>query len=229
MAGGGDQTPLYRAENDIARRVSPGTLVFEVFGMAALRHGGRTLAALAAASLGLAAGCYSATPHRAQVASNAAPRECSAAVADVFTRSGFIQVATPPKVSMLFTARTSGPYSSFLSTNTAVGVTLTQPDGEGTCQVTIEALSPDVDCPPPPNGTSGTLYCQPHNAPMLGSRDSAGYGVSPPMAACPVVPQPNCPLTYAPGAENDAAVDELAHRVQVALGTEGHVSQMRAP
>ena len=197
--------------------------------MAPLRHGGRTLAALAAASLGLAVGCYSATPHRAQIASNAAPRECSVAVADVFARSGFIQVATPPKMSMLFTARTSGPYSSFLSTNTAVGVTLSQGLGADTCEVTIEALSPDVDCPPPPNGTSGTLNCQPLNAPWPVPRDGAIYGPSPQMATCPVVPQPNCPLTYAPGADNDAAVDELARRVQLALGTEGHVNQTPAP
>jgi hypothetical protein len=229
MAGGGDQTPRYRAENDIARRVAPGTLVLEVIRMAALHHGGRTLAALAAVSLGLAAGCYSATPHRAQVASNAAPRECSAAVADVFARSGFVQVATPPKMSMLFTPRTSGPYSSFLSTNTAVGVTLRPGLGADTCEVTIEALSPDVDCPPPPNGTSGTLNCQRQDSPMHLTPNGPGFGASPSMSACPTVPQPNCPLTYAPGADNDAAVDELARRVQVALGSEGHVNQTRAP
>jgi len=192
--------------------------------MAASRFGGRTLAALAAAALGLAAGCYSATPHHAQVASSASPRECSAAIVDVFARSGFVQVATPPKMSMLFTARVTGPYNSFLSTNTAVGVTFRQ--GTETCDVTIEAVSPDVDCPAPLNGTSGTLNCQRADMPLLVTPNAASSATVP---LCPIVPQPNCELTYAPGADNDAAVDELARRVQLALGGEGRVTPTPAP
>jgi hypothetical protein len=192
--------------------------------MAASRFGGRTLAVLAAASLGLAAGCYSATPHVAQVASSAAPRECSAAIADVFARSGFVQVTTPPKMSMLFTARVTGPYNSFLGTNTAVGVTFRQ--GTDTCDVTIEAVSPDVDCPPPQNGTSGTLNCQRADT---GSIVTPNGVLSPLLPLCPTVPQPTCELTYAPGADNDAAVDELARRVRIALGGEGRVTPTPAP
>ena len=41
---------------------------------------------------------------------------------------------------------------------------------------------------------------------------------------CPVVPSIMCELTPAPGADNDAAVDELARRVQAALGPSGRVN-----
>jgi hypothetical protein len=38
-----------------------------------------------------------------------------------------------------------------------------------------------------------------------------------------------CKMSYAPGKENDAAVDELARRVQIALGGEGRVTPTPAP
>jgi hypothetical protein len=186
--------------------------------MAALKFGGRTLAMLAMASLGLGAGCYATTPHRAEVALNAPPQDCSAKVAGVFGASGFVQVSAPPKFSMLFAARTSGPYTSFLTTDTGVGVTVEQGLGAETCHVTLEAVSQDVNCPGSLNGVSGTVNCHRISEPAPVERASlydVGVSVQSP---CPSVPQPMCELTYAPGAQNDAAVDELARRVQDALG-----------
>jgi hypothetical protein len=179
--------------------------------MAALKFGGRTLAMLAMASLGLASGCYSLTPHQAQVSSNVAPRACSSAVADVFAQSGFVQVSTPPTMSMLFTARTSDQYSTFLPTNTAVGVTLRQGLGADTCEVTIQAVSQDVSCPGSLNGSAHSSNFErtaPPNEVMV-----------------PSVPQHACVMTYAPSARNDAAVDELARRVRVALNGEARVNE----
>jgi hypothetical protein len=191
--------------------------------MAALRFGGRTLAALAVVSLGLAAGCYATAPHRAQVASSTTPMRCAAVVADVFARSGFVQVARPPDLSMLFAARTTGAYTSFLTTGSAVGVRLTGSDtGSGSCQITLEAVSPDANCVDvhapltcstagvgtvAMDAVTGNTAAAPVNAP--------GMAYAP---ACPVVRPLLCQLSYAPGAENDAAVDELARRVQSALG-----------
>jgi len=184
--------------------------------MAALRFGGRTLATLAAAALGLC-GCYATTPHRAEVASSSTPSRCATMVADVLTRSGFVQVARPPQLSMLFAARTTGPYSSFLTTGSGVGVMLTGNDvGSGWCHVTLEAVSPDASCPATLGGTSGTLNCQKATDPTPVVGGLGGQVSAQPL--CPTVPQAMCELTYAPGAENDAAVDELARRVQLALG-----------
>jgi hypothetical protein len=200
--------------------------------MAASRYRGRTLATLAAASLGVASGCYSTTPHRAQVASSAAPRECTAAIADVFARSGFVQLPTPPDMSMFFAARLQGPYTSFLRTGAGVGVKLdAQAASAGTCNVTLEALSPDVDCPE----AHAPLACVAEGKGPIMMDPITGYAVSPPMRnaasmpACPITGALSCKLSYAPGADNDAAVDELARRVRVALGTQGVVNRTAEP
>ncbi len=49
------------------------------------------------------------------------------------------------------------------------------------------------------------------------------------LPACPMTGTFACRLSYAPGEENDAAVDELARRVRVALGGGAHVNQLPAP
>ncbi|HVU52062.1 MAG TPA: hypothetical protein VHL80_15295 [Polyangia bacterium] len=198
----------------------------------ALRFGGRALAALAAASLGLAAGCYSTTPHRAQIAAVALPRVCAAAVVDVFARSGFVQLPTPPDLSMLFAARVTGPYSSFMRTGMGVGVKVdTATGGAGTCNVTLEALSPDVDCA----DMHAPLTCVALGKGPVTMDPITGTIMSPPLRnatsapACPIMGNLSCKLSYAPGADNDAAVDELARRVQVALGADGRVNQPPGP
>jgi hypothetical protein len=197
--------------------------------MSASKLGARSLSMLAVM---IGAGCYSTTPHKAQVAAIAMPRTCVSAIADVFAKSGFVQLPTPPDLSMFFTARTSGPYSSFLRTGTGVGVKLdAATDGAGTCNVTIEALSPDVDCP----DAHAPLACiAPGKGPIMMDPIS-GMPLTPTMRngggmpACPNMGTFACRLSYAPGEENDAAVDELARRVRVALGADAHVTPTRAP
>lgn len=180
------------------------------------------LALLALTSLGLGAACYSTTPHRVEVATQAAPQRCTDAIADVFSRSGFIQLPTPRHWSMLFGARVGGPYSSFLSTGSGIGVVVDHDgDARGTCHVTLEALSPDVGCPGGDNGPSGTLNCRASGAPADGPWPYAATTSSP---MCPLMPSLMCELTSAPGADNDAAVDELARRLRTALGPSGHVN-----
>jgi hypothetical protein len=182
------------------------------------------LALLALGSLGSSVGCYSTTPHRAQVARMVAASECADAISGVFARSGFIQLPTPRNLSMLFSARVGGPYSSFLSTGSGIGVTVHHDDdAQGFCHVTIEALSPDAGCAGDGTGPSGTLNCQRQGAPSTPA--ALGYGVSASNdLLCPVVPSLMCELTSAPGADNDAAVDELARRVQAALSPSGRVN-----
>jgi len=182
----------------------------------------RAFTALALAALAFAPACYSTTPHRAEVASSAAPKQCADAVAEVFARSGFVQLPTPPKLSMLFGARGAGPYTSFLATGSAVGVTFSNRDGAGeTCHVTLEALSPDAGCAGTRPGDNGSLSCRRMNDPAAPVGGLVGSAINPP---CPVIPVSICELSYAPGADNDAAVDELARRVQTALGERGVVN-----
>lgn len=194
--------------------------------MASPKFGARTLVLLALGWLGMGAGCYSTTPHRAQVATRATVHECADAVTDVFSRSGFIQLPTPQNLSMFFSARMTGPYDSFLRTGAGVGVTLSQEAGTaGLCHVTIEALSPDANCADehvPLMCNSGafgmtSMYANTGASPM-GGNGTAGVQTEP----CPIVRPLMCDLSYAPG--SDAAVDELARRVQAALGPSGQVN-----
>jgi hypothetical protein len=198
--------------------------------MASSKFGARLLPRLAAGWLALA-GCYATTPHKAEVASQAGSQaDCAKAVAEVFDRSGFIQLPTPAHLSMFFGARTAGPYTSFLRTGAGVGVTVNQAgQGAGMCHVTIEALSPDANCP---EGHM-PVVCDGPNGGIWTNAVVGGSGVGDPRAvtpgapsrqACPAVPPLGCEMSYAPGEDNDAAVDELARRVQAALGPTSHVS-----
>jgi hypothetical protein len=189
--------------------------------MAAPKLRAGTLAPFALAALALGSACYSTTPHRATAGTQVASGDCAATITDVFARSGFVQLPTPAHLSMFFGARMAGPYSSFLRTGSGVGVTIDPADqAAGSCHVTLEALSPDVGCPGGQAGPSGTLNCQRLDAP---GSPTGGYGVTSGMP-CPTVPLLACELSYAPGADNDAAVDELARRVQAALGPNGRVN-----
>jgi hypothetical protein len=180
--------------------------------MASPKLGARLVSLLALSWLG--AGCYSTTPYRAQVESVAAPKQCMAAIADVFARSGFIQLPTPQNWSMFFGPRVGGPYSSFLATGSGIGVNVqTDAAHTGACHVTLEALSPDIDCPGSQNGPSGTLNCRRADMPADGANGVGPSGT--PM--CPIVPSMMCELSSARGDDNDAAVDELARRVRAAL------------
>jgi hypothetical protein len=181
----------------------------------------RRAAALALA-LGLAAGgCYSTTPHRAEISTPATKDACAAAIGDVFERAGYVQLPTRQGLSYLFGPRLSGAYSSFLLAGSGIGVTVSPiAAAEGTCHVTIEALSPDVGCPVAagPLGC-GTAQVVATNGPS-GGRSTVQDGTPP----CPVVPPAMCELTSAPGAGNDAAVDELARRLRATLGPSGAVN-----
>jgi hypothetical protein len=182
--------------------------------MSPSKLGARFLAVLATAAAGLASGCYATTSHKAEVALNVAPRACTNVVAGVFADAGFKQVPTPPRMSMLFAAKTSGLYDSFLTTGTAVGVTVVQGMGADTCHVTIEAVSPDVNCPE----MHGPLRCGYGGMDeVTGTRTYIGP-ISPGSPPCPIVRPAVCELSNAPGEANDHAVDELARRVQSALG-----------
>jgi hypothetical protein len=191
--------------------------------MASSRLGARLLPRFAAGLVALA-GCYATTPHKAELASQAASQgDCAKTVAEVFDRSGFIQLPTPANWSMFFAVRTAGPYTSFLRTGAGVGVNVSQAgQGAGTCHVTIEALSPDANCP---EGHS-PLACDGPNGGIWTNAVVGGPGIGDPRAVpaggprqiCPAVPPMGCELSYAPGTDNDAAVDELARRVQAALG-----------
>jgi hypothetical protein len=188
--------------------------------MSAPKGGARRLVGLALSSIALAAGCYSTAPHRAQFVTQATPRACSAAIDSFFAGSGFIQLPTPPHLSMLFTARVSGPYTSFLRTGSGVGVTVNEGGASSeTCNVTLEALSPDVNCadvhaPLSCVGPSGGVSMDA----VTGSNVSLPPGGNQsPRMTCPTVAPVMCELSYAPGADNDAAVDDLARRLHTAL------------
>jgi hypothetical protein len=164
--------------------------------------------------------CYSITPHRAQVVTRAAPRACADAVGEVFARSGFVQLPTPPRLSMFFGPRLSGPYSSTLAAGTGVGVTIDPAAlAGGTCHVTLEPLSPDANCV----GAWPTPFsCRRAEVPL--ARGPGWHRDSEPQMPCPVTQTPMCDLSYAPGADNDAAVDELARRVRETLGPQARVN-----
>jgi hypothetical protein len=184
--------------------------------MTASRLVSRRLAILATVGLGLASGCYATTPHRAQASSPVAQGDCARTVSTVFANSGFIQVPPPPKVSMLFTPRIGGLYTPFLRTGAGVGVTLNQSEPTS-CHVTIEALSPDSSC----TLLGAPLLCNGNTGPVAMDQVTGAMTPVPDgtlsLPACPATTL-LCELSYAPGPENDAAVDELARRVQAALG-----------
>jgi hypothetical protein len=158
------------------------------------------------------------------VVSRAPAPACVKAVEDVFVRSGFIQVQSPPNVSMLFSPRTVGPYSSFLGTGVGVGVTIDRA-GADACHVTLEALSADVNCAEEHAPLSCGGLGEVRTTAALGVGPPAGPGaIRPnhladgPSLRCPMMPSMMCTFSYAPGAENDAAVDELARRLRAQLG-----------
>jgi len=185
--------------------------------MASPKLGARLVSLLALSWLGL--GCYSTTPHRAQVESVATPQECSTAIADVFARSGFVQLPTPHDWSMFFGPRLGGPYSSFLATGSGIGVDIrTDVQHMGACHVTLEALSPDIGCQGSESGPSGTLNCRRADMP------ADGNGLAPSTTRmCPVVPSMMCELSSARSDDNDAAVDELARRLRAVLDPSARV------
>jgi hypothetical protein len=156
---------------------------------------------------GANAACYEATPHRVVVTSHVRDTNCAAAVAKVFARSGFIQLPTPPRLSMFFGARVSGPYSSLLKSGAGIGVTFENDDARAGCRVALEALSPDVSCPGAEMGPDGFPGCR-----------RQGMLPEPPFSSterpCPTTPATACELTPARSPDNDAAVDEIARRLQ---------------
>jgi hypothetical protein len=162
-------------------------------------------------------GCYSTTPHRAEIATPATATVCETTIRNLFAQSAYVQLPSPPHVSMFFAPRMRGPYTSFLEFGTGVGVTINaEAAGNGICQVTIEALSPDAGCGNNYDSPS-MVSCQDARAHPFASAPPAATGAPAHLMPCPVTPPLACELSYAPGAENDAAVDELARRLQAAL------------
>jgi hypothetical protein len=152
--------------------------------------------------------CYSTTPHRAEVASAADAQTCARAVGDVFAQSGFVDLPAPAPYSMLFGARWSGEYNSYLANDTAVGVVFAEnASSPGSCRVILEAVSSDPSCESP---SSPTLW----RSPLWDPAGPSFPGV-----------RTYCKLSYAPGEHNDAAVDELARRLRVALGAQASVER----
>lgn len=145
-----------------------------------------------------------------------APAGCAAAVEEVFERSGFVQLPTPPNLTRFYSPRMSGEYSAFLGTGVGVGVTIEGASPQA-CRVTLEALSPDAGCADEhlPLACSGPGAIQSTPAPGTFPSYSA-IGTAP--FICPRTPSLSCTLSYAPGSDNDAAVDELARRLRVRLG-----------
>jgi hypothetical protein len=169
-------------------------------------------------------GCYSTTPHRAEVATPATANVCEATIRNLFAQSAYIQLPSPPQVSMFFAPRIRGPYTSFLEFGTGVGVTINSAAaGNGICQVTIEALSPDAGCGNG-YGSPSMMMCQDARAHPFAPSPMEGAGVQGQLTPCPVTPPLACELSYAPGANNDAAVDELARRLQAAFGPKARVN-----
>lgn len=176
---------------------------------------------LATAAVGLGAGCYATTPHRGEAASNAGARSCAEAVIEVFSDSGFAALAAPPDLSMLYEPRASGSRGASMSAGAAVAVKIGAPAGAaGSCHVTLEAVSPDVDCPAPQSSMFSEPRCQARNVSQPAPPIASGEYLVP---ECPARPVVACKLSYAPGAQNDAVVDELARRLQSALGPTGSV------
>jgi hypothetical protein len=104
-----------------------------------------------------------------------------------------------------------------MTTGSAVAVTITDQDGAGgSCRVTIEAVSPDADCPGDVGSSFSAVGCQAQG--IAQPMPPPPLSGATPVPLCPPSPILACKLTYAPGADNDAAVDELARRVQDALG-----------
>jgi hypothetical protein len=183
---------------------------------------GRRAAGAALALVVTVGGCYSTTPHRAEVWTPAAANVCTATISDVFQQAGFIQLPTPPRVSMFFAPRTAGPYHSFLNSGAGVGVTFSSGEvADGACHLTLEALSPDVGCAAREIDPYGAWDC--HTTNTDGSTQfTNSSGVT---APCPVVASNSCTLSYAPGTDNDSAIDELARRLRVALGAHASVER----
>ncbi|HVZ74654.1 MAG TPA: hypothetical protein VHJ20_19865 [Polyangia bacterium] len=160
------------------------------------------------AALALAAGCYSTTPHRAEVRTAATDDSCRTAVADVFEAAGMVRRPPPPGQSLFYGPRLAPSNGSREMSGAGIGVTVAEGElAAGRCHVTLEALAPDSSCPP------GAV------APL-----AAGTGpwALPPVVTSPIPPQ-SCEITYAPGNDNDAAVDELARRLREALGAHAQV------
>ncbi len=188
--------------------------------MASPKLGARLVSLLALSWLG--AGCYSTTPHRAQVASVAAPRRCSAAIVAVFERSGYVQLPTPHNWSMFFGPRLDGPYGAFLATGSGIGVTVQNDGGDaGTCHVMLEALSPDVGCPGRDDAPAAVSNCRRVSMPADGPGRGAAAMTS--TALCPIAPSMTCELSSAPGDDNDAVVDDLARKLRAVLSPAARV------
>jgi len=167
----------------------------------------------------MGAGCYETTPHRVEVASSAAASSCAATVASVFAGAGFVQLPAPAHTSMFFGPRMTGAYSSLLRSGSGVGVTMVNDAAAGQCRLTLEALSADASCPGSELNPGGPpLLCPPL------FEGPSGQGTVSGPSHCRPPPPEICELSSAPGPDNDAAVDELARRLRVALGPKNRVN-----
>jgi hypothetical protein len=159
----------------------------------------------------VSAGCYETTPHRVEVAARVASPDCAATVRGVFAGAGFVQLPSPPRTWMLFAPSGAGPSSSLRTSGAGVGVTFSGSEGQSDdCHVTLEALSSDASCPKSQSVGGGPVMC---GGPVL--------RMAP--AQCLVAPEMMCQLTSAPSPDNNAAVDDLARRLRVALGPKSRV------
>jgi hypothetical protein len=98
---------------------------------------------LSAAALGaaLCVGCYDSTSLRLEVRSPSTHLDCVATADRVFADAGFERVRTMSGADMFYTPRTTA--SSFVALHWGIGAWLNRDNPNGTCDVSLEALSRD--------------------------------------------------------------------------------------
>jgi hypothetical protein len=167
----------------------------------------------AIAALALLAGCYATTPHRPEVKAPAPKSACLAAVDDVFTRAAFVPMQTPAGYTAFFAPRMGSSQLQRRRAGLGVGVVVEAGVAVGGgCRVVLEALSNEGACP-----EVESLECSSMRSPFESvTLRSCQSDVT------------TCPMSTAPGAHNDAMVDDLARRLRETLGKDASVTGLNS-
>ena len=154
------------------------------------------------------AGCYMTTPHRVEVASGAERPVCEAAVDDVFTRAGFVPMASPRGYNAFFTPRGGSNELRRLRVASGIGVIVSGDDGSGKgCRVILEALSTDGAC-----ADEEPYWCA-----------EPSLQLSPTSYPCPGELS-TCEMTSSTNSKSDALVDDLGRKLRAALNADPRVN-----